>query len=670
MVSLSKRQAWLAPLALFALALAGYARTLRPTFGWGDSSELAIAVRFLGVGHSPGYPTFIMLGHAFTWLPLGDFAHRVNLYNATCGAVAAVLAYLICSRLTRSRLAAFAAATCFAFSATLWDATSDVDVHTLHACFAAGAIWALLRWREDHQERFLSWAALLFGVGLTNHPLIGLLAPAAVYLIVAERGWRFLANPGRVLRCAALIALPLLLYLYVPIRGAANPPPGVNNPHTFSEAIAQITAPQYRGVVFHTPIAVVARKAAQYPHRLIGEVGYPGVIAGLIGMVVLWRRDRRFLAFALMGMAVTILYAVNYAIFDIYQYYIQTYLLWATFIAFGFDGALRALSRAIRARQREDGPLAHLRQGALLAVVLLTIPLFEFAVNLPRVNASEDYAAEDYARAALAQVEPHALIVGDWWAIAPLAYLKYVEGARGDVTLSSAFSFSSAKAFEAAMEADSLRRFPAVYACEMITHRLGEVQRRYRVVQDGPLLRVLVDPPDPRSLEAECSAAPLASFGSSLKLLKAGLTPARVEEGGCVQVDYVWTTSGRLPGLDTITRIRDAGGRAIAVETSGILQGLYPLDRWEAGQAVREHHVIYIESELSPGKYQVTLKVREQSGGKATLPCHSGDVVRTGEFVVGRFEVAARSRRHGASPAGELASGGAAKAEGARGPAG
>jgi hypothetical protein len=41
---------------LLALAFLAYLRTMRPTFGWGDASELVTAAYFLGVGHSPGYP--------------------------------------------------------------------------------------------------------------------------------------------------------------------------------------------------------------------------------------------------------------------------------------------------------------------------------------------------------------------------------------------------------------------------------------------------------------------------------------------------------------------------------------------------------------------------------------------------------------------------------------
>ena len=75
-------------LGLILVALLGYLRTMRPTFGWGDSSELITAAYHLGVGHSPGYPTWMLIMHPFSRIPVGDVAFRVNFMTAFLGAVA------------------------------------------------------------------------------------------------------------------------------------------------------------------------------------------------------------------------------------------------------------------------------------------------------------------------------------------------------------------------------------------------------------------------------------------------------------------------------------------------------------------------------------------------------------------------------------------------------
>src|SRR5437773_9061788 len=45
----------------------------------GDSPELTMAAVTLGVAHPPGYPSFTMLGHLFSLLPLGPIPFRINL---------------------------------------------------------------------------------------------------------------------------------------------------------------------------------------------------------------------------------------------------------------------------------------------------------------------------------------------------------------------------------------------------------------------------------------------------------------------------------------------------------------------------------------------------------------------------------------------------------------
>src|ERR671927_1791980 len=58
-----------------------------------DSPMLQAEVAVLGVGHPTGYPTYMMLTHLFTYLPVGDVAYRVNLASAVYGVLAVALVY-------------------------------------------------------------------------------------------------------------------------------------------------------------------------------------------------------------------------------------------------------------------------------------------------------------------------------------------------------------------------------------------------------------------------------------------------------------------------------------------------------------------------------------------------------------------------------------------------
>src|SRR5919205_2959906 len=75
-----------------------------------DSPMLQAAVSVLGVGHPTGYPTYMMLTHLFTLLPVGDVAYRVNLASAVYGVLAVALVYRAGLLLTRRVGAAAAGA--------------------------------------------------------------------------------------------------------------------------------------------------------------------------------------------------------------------------------------------------------------------------------------------------------------------------------------------------------------------------------------------------------------------------------------------------------------------------------------------------------------------------------------------------------------------------------
>jgi len=114
---------WLDPaiaLAIFALALAVYYATLTPSLSYqsADGNELATVCYTLGLAHSMGYPLYIWLGKLFTFIPVGDIAHRTNLMSAVLGAAAVALLYLIMLTITNRRLPSAFTALLFAFSDT------------------------------------------------------------------------------------------------------------------------------------------------------------------------------------------------------------------------------------------------------------------------------------------------------------------------------------------------------------------------------------------------------------------------------------------------------------------------------------------------------------------------------------------------------------------------
>jgi hypothetical protein len=83
----------LAGVGISLLAFVLYVMTLAPTVlpysspDLLDAAMLQVQVAVLGISHPTGYPTYLMLSHLFTYLPVGDVAYRANLASAAWAAL-------------------------------------------------------------------------------------------------------------------------------------------------------------------------------------------------------------------------------------------------------------------------------------------------------------------------------------------------------------------------------------------------------------------------------------------------------------------------------------------------------------------------------------------------------------------------------------------------------
>ena len=216
-------------LFMVLISLLFYLKTLAPTVlyyhptAFPDSVVLQIQAIVLGIPHTTGYPTWVMLTHLFTYLPVGDPAYRANLSSAVYAAAAVLLVYLLCLRLTGRLVPSFVAALLFGLSRDFWSQAVITEVYTLNALFVALVIFLLLLWRDTRDDRYLLLACFSMGLSLTNHLTSGLLLPAGV-LFVGLLDRRKLRDLRLMLKGAALFLIALTPYLYLPIRAYMHPP--------------------------------------------------------------------------------------------------------------------------------------------------------------------------------------------------------------------------------------------------------------------------------------------------------------------------------------------------------------------------------------------------------------------------------------------------------------
>jgi hypothetical protein len=357
------------------------------------------------------------------------------------------------------------------------------------------------------------------------------------------------------------------------------------------------------------------------------EFGHAGAAMAAGGLVLLLRRDRRLAIFLLLIGLLDVAYSVNFSIFDIYIYYLPLYMAVAGFIAVGAAGVL-SLGAALLDRLPRGavsrGPA--LRYGPVTAL-LLALPFLQFTGHLQEVDGSQDYSSERFARAVFRQVEPDSMVLADWWTIAPLGYLKYIEGERPDVIMFAGPSIYDDDEFADLVQEDFLRGYPAVYFVEKLTYRAEFMEKHWWLVPEGPVSRVVMERPEAGSLLADIPATPIARFGDEVGLVRVEMEGGELRPGETLGFTLYWTL---LPGyrgqpLEAIVLLQEeeraAGTGRIWQESNLLGHDLYPLDRWRPGEVLREQHFIYMGGAVSPGEYQLVLRVRER--GKSA--CLSSD---------------------------------------------
>lgn len=403
------------------VSLAVYLLTLAPTVASNDAGRFQIAAPLLGTGHPTGYPTFILTGKLFTFLPFGDVAFRMNLMAAVFGALAAALAYLLTRMLGAGQSASAGGALLLAFSSTFWSQAAFSEVYTMHVFFMLAVALLMLGFRQTGSSVYLVLAGLLFGLSLGNNAGMVLFIPAYGILLLSARKR---LSVGGLTVAGLAAAVGAAVYLYIPLRGFAGAYHNYGDPAgNWSEVWRLVSGARFQGLMGVSPpqfAANVAHFSYQLANQTLQPFGYAlaGVFAlgGVLGAVFLFRRDVGAALALVVGILSALLYALNYDIDDISVYYLPVY-------------ALLTLLTAVAVSQ-----VARLLGKPALGVALILLSALVLGLNFAPSDQSDYYAERERSEATLAALPDDAILYGKVPVI-PITYLHEVEGARPDVTL-------------------------------------------------------------------------------------------------------------------------------------------------------------------------------------------------------------------------------------------
>jgi hypothetical protein len=267
-------------------------------------------------------------------------------------------------------------------------------------------------------------AAFLFGLGLGAHlTSIALLAPAIAFWLTARRGWRFWISRTALFAALALLA-GAAIYLYLPLRAAADPLLNWGRPDTWQRFWWHITAKQYRVSLLSAPVWPQVMFAARLWWTQFMPVGL--VLLG-IGAWRMFRSQRALFVTLALIILFSTLYAWGYVIEDDGDaYYLTAFLAGAVWVAWGAQAILSLDPLNIRRPVRAAAPF-------VLVVLTLGASLL---LNWGACNRRGDTIPEDYVRDTFAEIGPNGLLLTrDWQLYAPALYLQQIEGARPDLTV-------------------------------------------------------------------------------------------------------------------------------------------------------------------------------------------------------------------------------------------
>ncbi len=465
----ASRAKLLSSLMVIAVAVAIYSQTAFRTITWWGNADYSLAAVILGISAPPGSLLLTLLGWVVTKLPLGvSDIFSLNLFAGVLAGITSGLVCFIAMNLIRSTKfagmiapykgssiavligAAFGSLN-LAFSETLWLYAIKFTPYVLTALFTAMIIWAMIRWweRADQVEtfRWLFLIAFFFGLDFSVHRTNFLLVPGLFFWILLRRLKTIVSIQSWLSGICGLIAGLLLHLLLIPM-ASREPYLNISNPDSLTRFWHYVSLKQFGGGFL---VSFFSRKADFFNEQVMdwvnafianflfssGGLGVFGVLPaalGLLGLLLLWRRNRKLagglIALFLLTSVTTIIYFNIPANFfrSLHRHYLPCFVIFSVFITYG-AGSILQITWNLRKKYR-------LPATGLVGLLIIASPTHQIVRNYNRIDGSNNYFTYDTSMNIFNTLPADAILFtsGDNDTF-PLWYLQAAEGMRPDITI-------------------------------------------------------------------------------------------------------------------------------------------------------------------------------------------------------------------------------------------
>ncbi|MGD8500205.1 MAG: DUF2723 domain-containing protein [Phycisphaerales bacterium] len=485
-------------LAVLCTALALYIVSCAPGALWQDSGLIQYRVwdndieGFLGLAIS--HPLFYILAIGAKYVPLGEFAHRVNLVSAIAAAVAVANMFILVRLWLGRNLPAIIAAVTLAVSHTFWRHASIIETYTLSTALFLAELTMLLQYTRTNRARYLHWLGLLSGLSIAVHMLASI--PLLCYAVFAL----FLIAKKEIRRGDLAIIVLLwfagaLPYEYLIVKSM------IQTGDIATTLASAAFGERWQGAVLNTSLSLrIVKENFLY---ILLNFPTPNALLFFAGCVGLFNiplnRGLRNVVLALM--ALFFLFAFRYTVPDRYAFFIPFYCVVSILIGLG--------TYLLQARMNH-GAFALL----VLFFSLLPVGVYAAAPALAKkmqlnigtrddIPYRDDYeyflrpwktgykGADRFADEALSLAGENAVICADTTTVAPLLLAQQVKGKRPDVKIvSGTVNSKDAPRFDEQTIEQLLEDRPIYVVSRKAGYCPAFVLDNYDFIQAGVLWRV------------------------------------------------------------------------------------------------------------------------------------------------------------------------------------
>lgn len=435
------RQPALLSITVFLIGLAVYVPTLAPGLLWGGGDFAAIQARIALLAIDPeihGHPLYTLAAHPFTWLPIGDVAYRANLSAAVFSALALAVLFRLVAEAVASTKAALLAALALLVSHTFWTYAVMPKSYSLNSLLLVTVLYLLLSWGRTGRNWLLITGGSILGLASLSHTLF-MLFPLGPLVYVYRLG--HFRRRSLLLFALAYIA-GLVPFVVLTVLGG------------------EASATSIHSIGFASNLLQVVTQPAYWPTGLIVFVGalvyqFPLTwVIGLIGLPVLWRRNRPFFWLLLLTYLADVAFTWSWLpatprLSDYVQnfhFYLPSYVIFAVWMGYGFDAVLRrrvwsAFAQTGLALIVALSPVAlyaaapHVADPIMTTLNIRSLPGRDAARYLFSPWKHREDGARRLGESILAALPEKAVLVADWSIYNVVFFLQSVERRRPDVAL-------------------------------------------------------------------------------------------------------------------------------------------------------------------------------------------------------------------------------------------